>query len=205
MAITKMSNSGIASTGTEKYNDMLAGNAPYEPSGFYSIASAVGTGSSATITFSSIPQTFQSLQLRIMARDIGAGTSTGNATFIRLNANTGNNYSWHATSAGGGSITNENYTYGATGGNGYMNAVVAAGGNPSGVMGVGIINIDNYASTSQRKTIRVLAGTEQISDGRIVMSSINFNSTGAITQIDIQGSQASFATSTVISLYGIKG
>jgi hypothetical protein len=53
MAITKMSNSGIASLGSEKYNDMLAGNAPFIPTSFESIATASATG--ASVTFSAIP------------------------------------------------------------------------------------------------------------------------------------------------------
>ena len=51
--------------GLPKYRSMLAGNAAYVPSSYESIASATGTGSSGTITFSSIPSTYQSLQLRV--------------------------------------------------------------------------------------------------------------------------------------------
>jgi hypothetical protein len=206
MAITKMSNLGIASLGSEKYNDMLAGNPPFIPSDFESIATAVGTGSSATITFSSIPQTYKHLQLRVLARDLGSGTSTGNATFIRLNNDTGNYYTWHSFNSDGTTIGWEGYGFGATGGNGYLNAITAAGGNTAGVMGVGIIDILDYTNTSKLKTIAAFTGTDQNGSGRIVPgTSILYDSLSAITRIDIQGSQGSFTTTSVFSLYGIKG
>jgi hypothetical protein len=175
------------------------------PTDFESIATAVGTGSSATITFDSIPSTYKHLQLRVMARDLGAGTSTLNATFIRLNNNTSSNYTWHSFQGNGTALSQEGYGYGGTGGNGYMNAITAAGGNTAGIMGVGIIDILDYASVSKLKTVTTFTGTDQNGSGRVAVGSILFNSTSAISRIDIQGSQGSFTTSSVFSLYGLKG
>lgn len=66
--IYKMSNAGGMSTVT-RYTDMLAGNSfwnPWSPSTDYdSIATTtVGAGGAASITFSSIPSTYQHLQIR---------------------------------------------------------------------------------------------------------------------------------------------
>ena len=184
---------------------MLVGNPPYIPSDYESIATAVGTGSIATITFSSIPSTYKHLQLRVLARDLGAGTSTGNATFIRLNNNTANVYSWHSFNGDGSAVGWEGYGFGATGGNGYINAITAAGGNAAGIMGVGIIDILDYTNTSKLKTITAVTGIDQNGSGRIAFTSILYNSTSVIDRIDIQGSQGNFTTSSVFSLYGLKG
>ena len=63
MANTKFSTSSI-NQGLVKSRSMLVGNEAYEPPGFYSIATANGTGSSGLITFNSIPSTYQHLQVR---------------------------------------------------------------------------------------------------------------------------------------------
>ena len=184
---------------------MLVGNPPYIPSDYESIATVVGTGASATITFNSIPQTYKHLQVRVLARDLGGGTSTGNATFIRLNNNTGNNYSLHTIASDGASITFDGFGFGGTGGNGYIYAITAAGGNTAGLMGVGIIDIIDYTNTSKLKTYSTYAGIDQNGSGRVAITTGLFNSTSAITRIDIQGSQGSFTTTSVFSLYGLKG
>jgi hypothetical protein len=175
------------------------------PTDFEPIATQLGTGSSATITFSSIPSTYKHLQLRILARDLGAGTSVDNATFIRLNNTTTNSYTWHNFRGDGSSLTVQGNAFGGTGGNGYINAITAAGGNTAGIMGVGIIDILDYTNTSKLKTFTTFTGTEQNGSGSIALGSGIFNSTAAISRIDIVGSQASFTTTSVFSLYGLKG
>lgn len=172
---------------------------------FEPIATATGTGSSATITFTSIPSTYKHLQLRVLARDLGAGTATGNATFIRLNNNTGSNYSLHSNFGDGATLTSGGYGFGGTGGNGYIYGITAAGGNTAGLMGVGIIDILDYTNTSKLKTYSIFSGIEQNGTGVISLTTGMFNSTAAITRIDIQGSQGSFTTTSVFSLYGLKG
>jgi len=66
---------------------------------FESIASASGTGSSGTITFSSIPSTYQHLQIRGTADSSGAGTQQD--LFITLNGVTSASYTWHQVRATG--------------------------------------------------------------------------------------------------------
>jgi len=64
MAITSIK-TGSSFTNLVKYNDFLGPNSAYIPTSYESIASATGTGSSNTITLSSIPSTYKHLQLRI--------------------------------------------------------------------------------------------------------------------------------------------
>ena len=77
MAVTKISNSGIK-TGVLKYDSMLAGNAAYDPAATWLIQRVNGTGSSTAITFSSIPQTYQHLQIRAIMKN----AYTANANVI---------------------------------------------------------------------------------------------------------------------------
>ena len=61
---------------------------------FESIASATGTGSSDSITFTSIPGTYQHLQISGISRSTNASVGLANLT-IRFNSDTTNsNYSY---------------------------------------------------------------------------------------------------------------
>jgi hypothetical protein len=70
---------------------------------------------------------------------------------------------------------------------------------------VGVIDIQDYKSTSQNKTVRVLSGYDNNGGGRINLSSGLFNNTGAISTIKIERSgSTNMAAGSVFSLYGIK-
>ena len=170
---------------------------------FESIASTTGTGSSATVTFSSIPGTYQHLQLRLMLTN--ASNSAG-APIIRFNSDTGSNYVWHTL-------------------NGY-NSTVAAAGNTAQTSiypciddsaraalsttqpTVAIIDIHDYASTSKFKTVRSFGGIETNAAGtsEIDLNSGLWRSTSAITSITITNNGAyNWSSNAQFALYGIKG
>lgn len=162
---------------------------------FESIASASGTGSSATITFSSIPATYQHLQIRGIARTIGSFNERD--IFIQLNTSTTDRYHYLAgdgASAYAGSSTNANGTY----------CLVATGANASAnIMGAVIIDIHDYASTTKNKTVRAFGGNDRNGAGTIMLHSGFKASTSAVTSITLTAPD-SFATTTTFALYGIK-
>ena len=80
------------------------GAPPIPPSSFESIATATGTGSSGVITFSSIPSTYKSLQIRYMSKDTNASDGVLNPK-IQFNSDTGNNYAYHELRGDGTSAT----------------------------------------------------------------------------------------------------
>ena len=67
----------------------------FNPTGsFESIATTtVGSGGTSSIDFTSIPSTYQHLQLRIISRVSNA--DTGDNIFLQFNGDTSSNYSWH--------------------------------------------------------------------------------------------------------------
>lgn len=172
---------------------------------YESIATATGTGSSGTITFSSIPSTYAALQIRLIDKATRTASFGSNDGYLRLNGDTGSNYAYHyligdgssASAAGGASqttmriarIDQSSYT------------------GLSNIMAVGIIDIHNYASTTQNKTVRYITGndTNNVGDGQINLGSGLWASTSAVNQVEIYLSGTNFTTSTVVSLYGIKG
>ena len=170
---------------------------------YESIASATGTGSSGTITFASIPSTYVSLQVRAIMRSSATGTSF-NQSALTYNSDTGNNYTQHGVYGDGTTVSTEAY---ATGGYGaiLLTGTVARSGMSSGIMGTLILDIHNYASTSQYKTARSLSGGDANGTGRVVLNSGLWLSTSAINSITLNAISGNWTTDTVIALYGIKG
>lgn len=169
---------------------------------FESIATTTGAGSSGTVTFSSIPSTYQHLQIRTSF--LMTGNYGGNLLVI-LNSDTATNYSYHLLQGGGSSTfatgsANQSFMYGS-----YTNAAV------NNAPTVCIIDIHDYASTSKNKTIRTFSGTDSNGGGYGQAVSINsglWRSTSAIDSITLyydQGGTGYFSTTSSFALYGIKG
>lgn len=166
-------------------------------SSFESIATATGTGSSGTITFSSIPSTYQHLQVRWIAKDnIGSEFIS-----VRLNGDTGANYARHGLRGNGATV-------GATG-NASQTSFYGFGisnGTNTTYQNVGIFDLHDYASSTKYKTARVISGVDGNGTGEIDLISGLYMSTSAITSISfIMTGGANFDTTTKFALYGIKG
>lgn len=191
MAVTKLSNLSV--TSGRSYSSLLAGNPTYVASSYESIATATGTGSSGTITFSSIPSGFKHLQIRGMAYDGGAYN-----IWLRMNSDTGSNYAKHSLNGTGAAVNADGQaTQTKIDTNMY-------GGYTSNILSTFIIDILDYASTSKNKTVRLFAGYDQNGAGNIIVGSGLWMSTSAITTISIIDSATNFGTQTTFALYGIK-
>ena len=171
----------------------ITGSGGASLSSFESIASGNGTGSSGTITLSSIPSTFKHLQLRILV------AATSGDCGIRVNSDSGNNYARHVL-RGSGSGSGSAF--------GVASTDVAANLFPGGVFttpSVAIIDILDYASTSKYKTFRIFSGQDYAtSSGYLEIDSGLWMNTAAITSISVINVGTSWNTNTRVSLYGIK-
>lgn len=172
---------------------------------YESIATANGTGSSGTITFSSIPSTYKHLQIRYIARS-SLLTSGYPGITINLNGDTSSNYSYHrlyGTGSVGQSDSGANQT------NGYIGGATAAQ-NMANEIAPGIIDILDYTSTSKTKTVRGFWGGDDNTlgaGGTIHLNSVGWFATpAAITSLTLSlGSGQLFQTNSQFALYGIKG
>jgi hypothetical protein len=197
----------ISSVKTGAIGDsLLAGNAAFIPTDFESIATIVGNASASTITFSSIPSTYKHLQIRFISRRNSGGNAGNNSLYLRFNGSSSLIYTSHklvgngttATAASDGVDASEMYLPNAT----------AGSAQTAGVMSVGIIDIHDYASTTKNKTVRNITGNDSngVNTGYISLSSGLYKATTAVTSISlVDASAIAFATSSVFSLYGIKG
>lgn len=166
---------------------------------FESIATATGTGSSATISFTNIPSTYQHLQIRVNAKSTSGTSYSG----ITLNNDTASNYTFHYLQ-GNGTAASANGM--GTGGYNefYINEWVTRTGLTN-IPGVLIFDLHDYASTSKYKTCRYTSGWEENGDGKISLGSGLWLSTAAVNRIDLLCKSGSWSTQTTVSLYGIKG
>jgi hypothetical protein len=169
---------------------------------YESIATATGTGTSATITFSSIPSTYKHLQIRWIARSTFATASAVNIN-TQINADTGANYANHRLSGDGSATT----AAGAASATEMVFPFMVSGNSATaGIVGTGIIDIQDYASTTKTKTLRVFGGVDtNTSAGRVAIQSGLWNSTSAMTSISFTSNDGNFGTTTSFALYGIKG
>ena len=191
------------SAGDSPYSAASNSVTPATPSSYESIASVTGTGSSGTITFSSIPGTYQHLQIRLLMRRSTSATGS-TSTRLRINSDsTAANYYSHYM-IGNGSTVSAGALDGTTlSGNLYTTDVVN-NSVASGIMSVGIIDIHDYASTTKNKTVRIFSGNDRNGSGVVELISGLYSSTSAITEISISTQANSFTTDSVFALYGIK-
>jgi hypothetical protein len=166
----------------------------------YPIASSIITSAGVyAADFSSIPQTFAHLQLRIYAR--GTQASVNNFILLQYNGDTGGfNYRAH-------SLVGDGATAGASGDaaqSTYINIGNVTGATATAnVFGVGIVDILDYTSTTKNKTNRTLIGWDNNGSGQAFLSSGLWSISPIVAINRIQLYMANAAVGTRIDLYGI--
>lgn len=181
---------------------VIASSFPRASTAFESIATATLTSAASSISISSIPSTYQHLQLRCRVQSTA---NTGNIREVNLtiNSDTGTNYARHSLIGDGGTAFANS---GATRAN-INHQWCPDQSLGSGFWGVACFDFHDYANTSKFKTVRLLAGGEQNNSayGRIILGSGLWQSTSAITSISLAPDSGNFSAGTTIALYGIKG
>lgn len=182
---------------------MLGSGAAAVINSYESIATVtVGAGGSSSISFSSIPNTYKHLQIRAIAK-------SNRAVYVddlgmRLNSDTGSNYSFHRLYGYGSGTPGADAGANQTS----MNIGQIAGGtvnNSSGMGGV-VIDLLEYTNTNTNKTIRALTGYDDNGQGAMQFASGNWRSTSAVTSITLLPLiGTTISQFSQFALYGIKG
>lgn len=190
--------------GLPKYRSMLAGNSPYSPTAFNSIATVITDGTTGTVTFSSIPTGYVSLQIRY-AGSINYGSLNNSSVSCLFNgdSNYANYYAHDLRGNGGaGGISSNSGTFPRV-------AHALDSTSPVDILSVAIIDIHNYTSTTQNKVFRSFAGFNSnqgaTSTERIGLYSGVWLNTAAITSITITGLDGNWGSGGSFALYGIAG
>ena len=181
-----------------------SGGAAAAASSYESIASATGTGSSPTITFSSIPATYKQLQIRYISKSTNVADAMMAVT-MTFNSDTGNNYAYHELRASGSTVIGDGD---ASQANISIRGSSLREASATNTMGAALIDIHDYSVTTKNKTVRYFAGvdTNGAAPGqRLSLGSGLWMNTAAVNEIKIDSTVANFTTSSVFALYGIKG
>lgn len=168
------------------------------------ISSQVLSSAASTVTFSSIPQTYNRLMLKIYGRTTSSGTSSTPCS-VQFNGDTANHNST-ATQINGSGASN---TFGASSNasSAYIGDLTQ-NGNAAGLVAMIELTMDEYASTTfckegaMRCTFSIAntaAGTKANIGGGVA-----YNSTSAITSMVLSlGSSDQFGSGTIFRLYGL--
>ena len=172
-----------------------------DPGAMIPIATTTLSTSTATITFSNIPQEYQHLQIR----GIGRSTATQSFAGLRLrvgsgSVDTGGNYSTHLLYGDGSSAISQGYSSTSET---YMGTLSAAN-DTANAFGVAVFDFLDYANTNIYKTVRVLQGVDTNGTGYVHLNSAGWRSTSAINTISLYPSGGNFAQYSSFALYGIK-
>lgn len=145
--------------------------------------------------FTSIPQTFSHLQLRIVGRSTLA--SSADNMYCRFNGDSNAIYTGNSVYGDGSSVAQGNYM----GYDAWEIGLVAGGNSITNVFSAVISDILDYSNTSKNKTIQTVGGYDNNGNGQIVLKSGLYSSTNAITSMNV--SYPPFKTGTRFDLYGI--
>jgi len=162
---------------------------------YQSIATTtIGAGGASSITFSSIPSTYQHLQLRVLARSTRGATDDD----LKLTFNgTTTNYYRHEV-YGTGSAVSAYASSGTAIEVGHLNG----GTSTASYFSATVLDVLDYANTNKNKTTRSLSGGMDLD--RIKFMSGGWFDTSAITSITLTAGGGNLAQYSSFALYGIK-
>ena len=144
------------------------------------IATTYLEADAASVTFSSIPATYEHLQVRFTIR--GMRTNSTNSTEVRLHGDTGTNYSGHVMYGSGGNA----YAFGSTG-LGYLGysgvLLTPAGTKPAGSYASCVLDILDYANTNKNTTAVFNWGVDLGTYGNATFMSSVWDNTAAVNEV----------------------
>jgi hypothetical protein len=164
------------------------------PNSYESIATVTLTSNQNTISFTSIPSTYQHLQIRGIFN-----TTAGDLLLMRWNNISTTNYSYHALTGNGSAAS-------ASGGGSASGMYVGDPSVATSIFTGVVIDILDYADGNKNKTSRTLAGYDANGSGNIrLWSGMYYGATTAISRIDLITTSSNMLTNSSFALYGIKG
>lgn len=172
------------------------------PGGDFESIATVTLGSDTTYAeFTSIPSTFQHLQVRWICRTDRSNSGAGDYLKLQFNGDTGNNYARHnlvgngSSASAGGASSSDHIDHGRT----------ADAGSTANAFGAGIIDILDYASTSKHTTSRCLGGVDGNGTGQLWITSGYWDDTSAVTSLRLTvGGGSNLKADSVFALFGVK-
>lgn len=162
-------------------------------SAYQAIASTTLSTATTTVTFSSIPSTFEHLQLRL---SVQCDNNVPRSLAMRFNNDTGANYYYRGVGWSGTTVYASSSAAGTT-----LDFVTLDRTNTA--FGIAILTIPDYANTTKYKNVNGIAGVDNSNKGSVQVSSGQWMSTVAINRIDLFLNSNQLDIGSVIALYGM--
>lgn len=158
------------------------------------------SSSAASVTFTGLGSysNYKHLQIRAVARDTGSGTYQ--LFGVRLNGDSGANYTIHGLFGANTSVDSVAATASTSSNVGFY----AGSSAPASSFGVSILDFLDFSNANKNTTIRSLTGVAIGTGSRTGLYSGLWINTSPVTNIDIFARTTSFASGTRFSLYGVK-
>jgi hypothetical protein len=153
----------------------------------------VGSGGSSSISFSSIPNTFAHLQIRMTTL-----ASTAANVLLQFNGDTANNYWWHELWGEGTTA------YSTNSGAAVSNIKTGYTNTTTPYTGGSVVDVLDYCNTNKYKTVRALTGSDNNGAGYVLLRSGVWNSTSSITSFILYPVSGTFTQYSHFALYGVK-
>lgn len=167
-----------------------------DPGAMIPIATTTLSTTASTVTFSSIPQAYEHLQIRCSALT----ASSGAVMVLRLNSDTGGNYTSHRLNGDGTSAAAFAET-GVSYARIFGQNIGTSTANPTAI----IIDILDYSNTNKNKTIRSLAGCDLNGSGETGLQSSLWLNTSSVSTIELRlNTSGNYSQYSSFALYGIK-
>lgn len=201
MAVRRLSQSSLSTRGRGKASSFIAGYGfGVDEMDRLAVVTAPSGGSS-TLSISSIPGSYQHLQLRIL----GKSSSTSAADHVvqmRFNNDAGSNYAWHRLQGNGSAASSGAL---ATTTVIEMGSLASSETGKASMFGGIVVDILDYASTSKFKTVRAIGGSDLNGSGYAALSSGLWMSTAAVTSITLFANTGVYAEFSRFAVYGVVG
>ena len=178
---------------------IIASSLPAAAGDFESIATVSLSSTSGTVSFTSIPNTYEHLQLRMLTRETSSLYTNTASLIFSFNNDTAGNYARHQLRGDGATVSAAALTSTTNPAFGYH----PGGGVSASIFGVTVVDILDYKNTNKYKTVRSLSGNDSNGAGTVGIFSDVWMNTAAITSIQIIA-DFSFTANSHFALSGIK-
>lgn len=168
---------------------------------FQLISTTVLGTAQSSVTFSSIPSTFRSLQLRVVGRS--AQAANYDSWFFRVNGDSGNNYAYKDIDFSSTAATSNQ----ATPTSGVVAVGLHAANSPANNFGSFVVDILGNNVTTRKTSLRGFGGAFYFPPGSTGAASVFagvWNNTAVVTSLTVSTNSASnLIAGSRFSLYGV--
>ena len=175
--------------------------------GMVSLATVTLGSSASQISVTDLPSGYKHLLIR--ARTKYTATYNGifyNQGVFRVNSNSGTVYTYRQISGKRESSTDSmQLDNNSTSSGIYFGLTTTSGAGQVDRWSYTEILIPDYASTNKAKTILIRNGTRTNTEGQVWFVAGTFNSTSAISSVQVSGNGETLAAGSLAAVYGISG